>query len=331
MCRGDRLANYILWVAVRLARIGSGLALRFRANLDNPLIHTNDAHLIGKPITSKLPSTFRVLVLGDSSPVGLGLTSSGQTFAALLERQLTMSHRGMTDVEVINAAVSGYSSEQVRRVLELRGDELAPDAVVVYRGNNDASVSGCYSDRELLEAEHMKFLRRTLSHLALYRVLCVLLAPDVPDADIDRPLVVRVSPERFRENLESIASWCRQRDVLYYLCKPPAPLLWPAGLQFRIFRHVTDGDGDVILPAAMREIIGRDLYLCLSEARFQLLYGEGDRVTRAVYASAPGDTLPLERSIVQWHAELAQSPTDPVVWNNLGVQLWRRGALDSAR
>ncbi|MCP4567027.1 MAG: hypothetical protein GY841_05540, partial [FCB group bacterium] len=123
------------------------LLWRFKAGLDNPLIKTNSDHLLGPEISkTKDAHTFRLLLLGDSSPVGLGLTSRRQAFGEqvryLLDKQIDASRR----VELVNAAVSGYSSEQIVRLLKLHGEEYDPDLVILYCGNNDASISGAYPD-----------------------------------------------------------------------------------------------------------------------------------------------------------------------------------------
>ncbi|MDX9856523.1 MAG: GDSL-type esterase/lipase family protein [candidate division Zixibacteria bacterium] len=304
------------------------LLWRFRAGLDNPLIRTNNDHLIGDELRPKAPGAVRVVVLGDSSPVGLGLPSYRQTFATLLEQELVQ--RTGREVQLINAAVSGYTSEQVRRFLEIHGRKLQPDAVVLYCGNNDASVSGPYGDQQLLEAQRLVGLRRALSHLAMYRVLRALLAPTRTEDQPGNSLVVRVPPERYAHNLRAIADLCETLRARLYICEPPVPLLWPAGLQFKIFRHVTDKSGEVLLPARMREILQRDVQYCLSPARFQLLYGDADRITRAVYSSAAVDTR--ERGSLEVLLDLSpdRDSSDAVGWNNLGVQFWTQGAFDSA-
>ncbi|MCB2230804.1 SGNH/GDSL hydrolase family protein [bacterium] len=305
------------------------LLWRFKADLDNPLIKTNHDHFIGDELRPKAPGVFRIVVLGDSSPVGLGLRSRKETFAALLPLELRSSLGEDLPIEVLNAAVSGYSSEQIRRLVELRGDDLDPDAVVLYCGNNDASVSGPVSDNRLLEMQRLVGLRRAASHLSLYRVLRSMLAKD-DRSESDSALVVRVSPERFEENVRTIAAFCASRDCRLYVCEPPVPLLWPAGLQFRIFRHVTDEDGEILLPERMREVLQRNIHYCLSPARFRVLYGEGDRITRAVWASAPSDTLPAEEYRAGVRRRLEAQPGDAVGWNNLGVSYWSAGVFDSA-
>ena len=308
------------------------LLWRFKANLDNPLIKTNSQHLIGEEIThDREPGSVRVLLLGDSSPVGLGLASHRQTFGEILKYILTVGFGGRRTVEVINAAVSGYTSEQIRRFLELRGWDLKPDIVILYCGNNDASISGPLSDQQLLESQKLKKLRSTLGHSAFYRLARALLAGSSHDSDGPvQDLKIRVSPARFAENITSISEQCREHSCPLIVIKPPVPRLWPAGLQFRAFQHVKGRSGSAILPDAMTRIVGRDIKYCLDQNMFDSLYGRGDLFTREVYASAYRDTVaPLEAKRL-YTSPIDSGRTDPIVYNNLGVSYWESGDYNRA-
>jgi lysophospholipase L1-like esterase len=307
------------------------LLWRFKPNLDNPLVCTNSQHTIGREVGAKALATFRVLVVGDSSPVGLGLTSWRDTFPALLERHLQMVGGDSVPVEVVNAAVSGYSSEQVRRFLEGRAGEFQPDAIVVYCGSNDASLSGNKSDRELLDAQRLLFVRRNLKHLAMYRLLCagLMCLRDDPDPAGEN-LKVRVSAERFRENLTAIANWCRDNRCRLVLCVPPVPLLWPAGLQFKVFQQVTDEQGELLLPDELRRYFNKRIRYCLDPDRFADLYGHGDSFTRAAYALGVLDSAEQTDAGLAVLLAAAEQSSNPVDWNNLGVALWNKGDFESA-
>lgn len=299
------------------------LLWRFKANLDNPLIRTNSEHLLAEEIDlQKKNNIFRILLLGDSSPVGLGLESYRQAFGELLKSYLALnlSDRG---VELINAAVSGYTSEQIVRFMELKGCRYNPDLVIVYCGNNDASVSGPVSDRELLQAQKMNFLRRYLSRLAGYRVMRSLLADNLFKPSVNADLLkVRVEPEQFGENLKHLVQLSHRLNCPLVIIKPPVPYLWPAGLQFKIFSHVTGRESRLILPERMRTILGRPIKYCLDENLFRHLYGKGDKFTRAVYASAYTDSLSPSAAIAHYTALLARDSNDAVLYNNLGVSYW---------
>lgn len=300
------------------------LLWRFKARLDNPLIKTNSDHLIGDEIPrEKDPRTYRLLLLGDSSPVGLGLQSHSLAFGELLESLLEREYADRKRFELINAAVSGYTSEQIARFLELRGWDFKPDLVILYCGNNDASISGSYSDRQLLGQQKLRKVRRLFSHLALYRVLRALLVQDRWSGT--RPaetLQVRVPASRFGTNLTRIADQCRQHGCPLIVLKPPVPYLWPAGLQFKLFTQVSGEDGRLIIPDAMQRILGRPIKYCLSPERFTALYGRGDIFTRSVYRSAYSDSLPPQEAIAYYANLIATDSGNPVLFNNLGVLLW---------
>jgi lysophospholipase L1-like esterase len=301
------------------------LLWRFKAHLDNPLIRTNSHHLLGGEVAyQKPPQTCRILVLGDSSPVGLGLADRRQTFAELLRYALDIQFRGRKNVEVINAAVSGYTSEQVVRFLEHEGWRYDPDLVIVYCGNNDASISGIYDDRLLLDAQRFRVIRSLLGHSALYRLLRAALAGSSPDAGApSNRLVVRVSPRQFEENMQSIARQCRQHSCPLVILKPPVPYLWPAGLQFKPFLHLTGTEGQIILPAAITDFLGSGMTYCIDENRFRELYGQGDIFTCAVYQSAGANILPPDSAVAYYLAKTVEDSRNPLYYNNLGVAYWR--------
>ncbi len=300
------------------------LLWRFKANLDNPLIKTNSDYILGNEITRpKPPRTYRVLILGDSSPVGLGLKSRMFAFDAILNYLLEDEFIATTNMDVVNASVSGYTSEQIAAYLSLKGWELEPDLIVLYCGNNDASVSGRISDRVILETQRLKKTRHLLDNLAVYRVfrafIIGLWEGSSPQAE---SLAVRVTPERFGENLENIASRCRDHDCPLIILKPPVPRLWPAGLQFKLFAHISDEDGKLIIPNEIIEIVGREAKYCIDQKRFRELYGAGDIFTKEVYKSAYDDHMTPENAIEYYSERLSNEGSNAVLYNNLGVSFW---------
>lgn len=305
------------------------LLWKFKPNLNNPLIKTNSHSLIGDEVSfKKNPNAFRILLLGDSSPVGLGLESYKQTFGELLRFQLELLVPDTVEVELINASVSGYSSEQLRWYLKNSGWKYKPDVILLYCGNNDASVSGKNSDQQLLESQRFKLLRRLLHKSALYRVLTSVLVPR-ETAD-NGELVLRVSPDRFSENLKAIVGECQRRNRPIFLLKPPVPYYWPPCLQFKPFAHLSDEAGEVILPESMRQVFGASLKFCISAEMFERLYGPGDKFARAVYNSAFEDSLSPKEAIDHYYNLAKSKPDDPFTQNNLGVSLWETGNYEKA-
>ena len=82
----------------------------------------------------------RFMVFGDSSVYGAGV-GDGQTFSAVMEEKL--------GVDVVNAAVPGYSSEQALNALLLKGLALEPDVLVVATLWSDNNFDK-FVDREVL-------------------------------------------------------------------------------------------------------------------------------------------------------------------------------------
>lgn len=84
--------------------------------------------------------TIRVLVLGDSQTEGI--VDNRDTYSTRLEGLLNRSRRGGRTVEVLNAAVSGYSPLLEYLWLRHRGMALRPDVIVMalYAGNDIAEL-----------------------------------------------------------------------------------------------------------------------------------------------------------------------------------------------
>ncbi len=308
------------------------LLWRFKPNLANRYIQTNSTHTIGPEISHpKPPTSFRILLLGDSSPVGLGLGSYHLSFGPQLQMRLQDLHGEHREVELVNAAVAGYTSEQLVRYLELHGWEFEPDIVVLYCGNNDASISGFQNDRELLRKQRLSQLRALLSRTALYRVLRSALAPSCSSAPAhEMALQVRVTPEQYGENLTTIAKQCHRQNCPLIIVKPPVPLMWPAGLQFKPFRRLKGSDGQLIMPEPLAECLSRPIRYCLDRERLPSWYNNPDKVTRLVYASAYWDTLPPAEAISFYNEQLRVDPQSPILWNNLGVACWESGRYAEA-
>ena len=145
----------------------------------------------------------RLLCVGDSITFGYGV-GDDQTYPAALGRALAAR-----DVEVVNGGVTGYTSHQVRKLLERVAPPLRPDVVVVCIGWNDRTLRLATDreyDRRLRVAARLDGLA---DHLYLYRALSSLYrdahAPGAPAAR-DRP---RVPIADYRDNLAAIVQQAR--------------------------------------------------------------------------------------------------------------------------
>ncbi len=82
---------------------------------------------------SRPAGTARILLLGDSFAFGWGVEEQ-DSFGAVAERRLT---ERVGPVEVLSAAVPGYSTDQHFIYLRTRGLELRPDLVLLATSEND--------------------------------------------------------------------------------------------------------------------------------------------------------------------------------------------------
>ena len=194
----------------------------------------------------------RILFLGDSCTFGYGLLH-GQTFVELTERMLR-EHPGVGAVDCINAGVPGYTLFQGYRLLETRGFDWRPDALVLSFGWNELAEWDGASD-----LDHYEELRASTppGPLAGSRV-CELAwrarhPRQRPDAVARRP---RLVPHEFRSILERVAAAAeRERVDLLLLVWPSSDNLredWVTPLQREQYRFAAArrfGPGD--LPAAV--------------------------------------------------------------------------------
>lgn len=130
----------------------------------------------------------RVVAMGSSTTYGL--TAADQTYPVWLERTLRQHYR-VTDLEVINAGVYGYTSWQTFINFSLRILELQPDLVIIYHVETDISPRqadpNCYrGNHALLGLDPRGYIFSdvnpgTVGSSALYRFLAVNLG-NQPDA-----------------------------------------------------------------------------------------------------------------------------------------------------
>ena len=137
-------------------------------------------------LATKLPGTFRVFVVGESSAAGFPY-GTGYAFSSWLERRLTAE---LPDwhVEVVNAAMPGYSSRrQLVVVRELAA--YAPDLLIVYSGHNELAERRFYA--HLLDRDPRIFrLQELLVETRLYRLVSTLVPaprarPSIPEFTVD--------------------------------------------------------------------------------------------------------------------------------------------------
>ena len=97
-------------------------------------VRINALGLRGPEIEELPPGGYRVMVLGDSVVAGFEVDWQ-HTFTALIQERLTKEFG--FPVQVINAGVRGYGTDQSYLYFAKRGRHLAPNLVVLLYGGND--------------------------------------------------------------------------------------------------------------------------------------------------------------------------------------------------
>jgi len=324
--RGDVIYEYKLWQThlfdsfMGMHQSDPELFWKMKPNFRSGLLETNRDGFIGLPISKKQSEEFRILFLGDSTPLGIGLTDFHNSFVFSLEK-LLQEAIPKRHISVINTATAGYSSWQCRRLLELRGEQLQPDLVITYFGNNDPSINGYLSDRQLFEvSSRYHSLKGLLARSYTYQLLkALLLRMKQPGT---ASLQVRVTPEEFRKNLSAISKWCDNHGSKLAFCTIPAPSLWPPGIQFKVFASGHDKMGRLVMSEQMRTDIGGKWSLCLDTL---LLPGRHDLWAKRIYATAFTDSEDPGLAKRFYRKQLAADAVNPQYLNNLGVILWQSG------
>jgi len=97
-------------------------------------VRINSLGLRGPEIPELPPGGLRVLVLGDSVVAGFEVAED-KTFTALLEKRLAADLA--VPVQVINAGIRGYGTDQTYLYYRERGRKLRPHLVLLLHSNND--------------------------------------------------------------------------------------------------------------------------------------------------------------------------------------------------
>jgi len=306
------------------------LLWKFRPNVHKGIFQTNSDGLLGSDISIPKPAnTYRILLLGDSAPVGLGMHKREDAFGEQLVKILNQKHPDK-EFELVNAAVSGYTSLQGLTFLKNYGLKYSPDLIIVYFGNNDASQNGYISDKELMNRnpQLVGFLG-TLNHLATYRFLKELILPIKASLEKKqkekKEVVVRVSPEDYYQNIEGMIKFAKDNNMKIVLINVPVPLEWPSGLQFKIFTSLKDEKGELVMADESQSLLKRKVSYCIDWAHFAKIYDKIDWYSITVFKSAYEDQGNIDSSKAFYEKGLIFQPDNFAYLNNLGVLYWREG------
>jgi len=279
---------------------------------------------------------YRLLILGDSSTAGLGIGRQSDTWPQVLQRLLG------EEVEVVNAAVIGYSTEQARAALLREYYKYKPDGVLLYLGNNDGFGSSV-PDRRLLDVTQAgkSLLARAENWLVDHWGTYVFLKAAAKyvnqvafDADLGNEALKlpRVPLSEFRENMDAMVRWAEGTGADIYLLIPPVPLEYPPRILEYDFRRAYEPQfgkkngcleqgkaaGD-LLPALLNTDITAPRY-----PKYDLPIGRyASQVVRCFDGHLEEQRGRLSR--------LVESGTkNPDVYNNFGYVLARTGDAQAA-
>ena len=168
----------------------------------------------------KAPQTFRIVIFGDSSSFGWGVDQN-EDFAGLLPTLLSNTGK---QVEVINFAIPGDSSEYGRLIAERFAKAYAPDLVIIGFGANDAknvAVSHTVQVERFRQSQAVLQLSSLLSNSALVQTIKALIARVKGTSDqLPDKLVHAVTRARYQENLLQMAQLTHAPALLLNLCTP---------------------------------------------------------------------------------------------------------------
>jgi lysophospholipase L1-like esterase len=161
----------------------------------------------------KPPEVTRILAIGDSTTVGLGIPELANTYPKLLERRLRRSGR---KVEVLNLGVGGYDPEQAVELLRIEARDLEPDLVLLLVCLNDLSRGVDGGVEAALARAHAHLDPPAHGAAALWRRLRLvfflqhrLRTPDPAPATVERD----AGPTPLELGLEALARWSKVNDV----------------------------------------------------------------------------------------------------------------------
>ncbi len=185
--------------------------------------HANRLRLRGwLPAGRKEPGDVRIAVVGDSCTFGSGVGVS-ESYGVRLERLLA-ERLPEQRVETIQAAMSTYTSHQLRTLYTEEIVPLLPDVTALYVGAfNDYQPALGFDDAER-SALRARPWRRALGRSRLGQLLVRVVDPELaPENRVERPDHPRVPLDAFRANVAALVEAARAAGSLPILIVPPLP------------------------------------------------------------------------------------------------------------
>ena len=155
----------------------------------------------------------RILAIGDSTTVGLGIPELANTYPKLLEQVL--SRAAGRRIEVSNLGVGGYDPEQAAEVLRLEAPRLEPDLVVLLVCQNDLvrGVDGGVEAALTRAHAHLESAGRPLDTLRRHSRLAFFLRHRVFPTDPPRPTSDSGGTTPLEAGLLALRAWSAAEGV----------------------------------------------------------------------------------------------------------------------
>lgn len=225
----------------------------------------------------KPPDVFRIVVLGDSSLFGHGV-GDDETFSVRLQKHLEGARPGRR-IEVLNAAVPGYTTWQGLTWLRSVGVSFEPDWIIV-GFNNDAAPAITTDRLSLDQPAWVQSIKDVLYQSAVYLVIRKTLIsrssrkldPAAQDPN-DRPTSVnsqRVPLGDFQDNLQSFQALARAHGAGLTIAVMPRnrPLQKRFSMGYR----------EAMLAMAPQGVMVADFYAEWAKPEDTRFFIEGDRL-----------------------------------------------------
>jgi hypothetical protein len=182
--------------------------------------------------TGKAASTFRIITLGDSGPFGHGLEEE-QSYQVQLEKLLSLKYPGKR-IEVVNACVPGWTTQEARIFLQREGFAFKPDLVIL-GFNNDSSFDYVEEKQRLVTNPIVAGMRRIFYRSELYLLLKNLFLNSKiflasagsevkAEPDLQKPLVRRGSLQDFINNIRIVMALTQEHNCRLILVNNPIDL-----------------------------------------------------------------------------------------------------------
>lgn len=170
-------------------------------------IRINSYGFRGDEITKKKPAeTYRIMVLGDSAAFGYGV-DQGEEFPARLQMLLSEKYQGKS-IQVLNAAVMGYTTYSSRAYFREKGIRFDPDLVILAQ-NNDGERDQ-EEDKIRAPSPAVRPLYASEVYLVIRKIIQCSEADRFP---LKKNLKKRVAPEDLRANLDAILGLCKEKGI----------------------------------------------------------------------------------------------------------------------